>query len=360
MMDNQKIPVPALSRSSSIAATLNSASGLSASVARTRISMSGILACMFAGLLLSISGCAQHKEVSPTHPCLVVTKAKLPITLHERRIIVSTSLNGRPVRMMVDTGANISAIAPHIAESIGGAYNRDRLVHITGMGGRSDAQHPYKVKSIQIGPLHWFDFEVMVVDVARVEKRANPEAVAGIIGADLLRRYDIEFDFQHGEMKFHQSPNCKGDFVPWAKPYEVLRSPPNRRRFFIIPVELNGHTLRALVDTGASTTLVDRTAAITAGADPAELQGAKKITAIGIGGVEVSARSYRFDSLNIADRKFRYHSLDVSDAPLPSGIDMLLGMDFWGQHRMWLSYQTDQVFMQPNFRIPDVIFPPPQ
>ena len=320
----------------------------------------GIAGGILAGLLLAMSGCAQQNEASPAEPCQVLFKAKVPISLHERKIILPVNLNGRPVRMMLDTGSEITVIEPHIAESLGGTYNRERLFQFGGVNGRLDAQHPYKVKTIQIGPLHWFDFEIAVTRVARAEKQNVPDAVAGIIGTDLLKWYDVELDFQRGEMTFYQTPKCKGDFVPWEKPYKVASSPPNRRKFFIVPVELNGRPLRALVDTGAGSTRVDLTAAVAAGADKAVLQEGRKIAATGIGGLEMPARLYRFDSLDIADRKFRYLFLAVSDAPLSDGIDMLLGMDFWRQHRMWLSYQTGQVFIQEYFRAPDVMFPPPQ
>lgn len=356
-MINSKKKIRSTDHPAQAAATSISTVGLSAFIARIQAGKGGAMASALAGLLLAISGCAQQKEAPATLPCLVVARAKLPISLHEGKIMVSVKLNDQPVRMMVDTGSNISVIAPHIAESLGGTYNRDRLVQFDGMGGHLDAQHPYKVKTIQLGPLHWFDFEVMVAHVARAKKRNAPDAAAGIIGSDLLRRYDVEFDFQRGEMAFYQAPNCKGDFVPWVKPYKVLHSPPNRRGFFIVPVELNGRTLSALVDTGANAIFVDRTAAIAVGIDPTALEAAPKIPTIGIDGVEVPTRFYRFDSMDIADRKFRHHPLAVSDAPLPNGIDMLLGMDFWWHYRMWMSYQTGQVFIQEHFRTPDVILP---
>jgi len=305
-----------------------------------------ILASVLAGVLLVVCGCAQQKEALPTEPCQILFKAKVPITLHERKIIVQGNLNGQPVRMMLDTGSEISVIEPNTAESLGGVYNRERLFQFGGVNGRLDAQHPYKLKTIQIGPLHWFDFEIAVARVARAEKQNAPDAVAGIIGNDLLKWYDVELDFQRGEMTFYQTPKCKGDFVPWEKPYEVMRSPLNRRKFFIVPVELNGRTLRALVDTGAGNTRVDLTAVVAAGADKAVLQQSRKIVATGIGGLEMPARLYRFDSLTVAGKKLKNPTLSVGEASLPDGIDMLLGMDFWWQYKMWLSHQTGQVFMQ--------------
>lgn len=356
-MNDQKIAAAAPGRSPWVAGVRNLMTALNASLARKRVRTRGVLAAALAGLLLSISGCAQHMEVSPAQACQLQAKARLPITLQEGRVIALASLNGQPVRMMVDTGASISSIAPHIAESLGPAYKRDRFFRFEDTSGLAEAQRPIKVKTIQIGALHWFDFEVMVASVARVEKRNDPEAVGGIIGNDLLRLYDVELDVQSREMTLYQALNCKGNFVPWQKPYEVLRSSPNRSGSFIVPVELNGRTVRALVATGTSAIFVDRTAAIAVGVDPAALEQAPKISNVGIDGFEGPMRFYRFDSLDIADRKIRYSPLAVSDSPLLIGIDMLVGTDFWWNYRMWMSYQTGQVFIQEHFRTPDVILP---
>lgn len=178
----------------------------------------------------------------------VVVAAPEPVyvapTLRDRigRVWAPVYLNGiGPFRLVLDTGANRSAITPPIAMRIGvpTMASTARLLGVTG----SRIVPMIQVNSIEVGDL-WLDRRnVAVIDEAF-------GGADGVLGADGLSDKRVYIDFMNDEIKIQHSRR---------------RTP--RRGFTRIPVELHhGHLLmfdvkvagvrtRAMLDTGAQVTI---------------------------------------------------------------------------------------------------------
>ncbi|MDR5754549.1 retropepsin-like aspartic protease [Caballeronia sp. LZ024] len=105
---------------------------------------------------------------------------------------------------------------------------------------------------------------------------------------------------------------------------------------------LDRHRMRALLDTGAQSTVVSRKAALDAGADINANDPAS--SGQGISGKPLDVRVHRFREMTVGDRAFENARVGVIDTPMST--DMLLGMDFLRWRRVWPSYSTGWVFMQ--------------
>jgi predicted aspartyl protease len=101
--------------------------------------------------------------------------------------------------------------------------------------------------------------------------------------------------------------------------------------------------VRALLDTGAQRSVIAPRAALAAGLTPADLAAAPAARVRGIGAETVQARMVRVPSVEIGSERGSMLML-ATDSGL-GAIDMVLGMDYLGSRRLWLSYARRQVFI---------------
>src|SRR5262249_46637795 len=75
----------------------------------------------------------------------------------------------------------------------------------------------------------------------------------GLIGSEILRNYDLDFDFAAAKLNLIEPDHCKGKVVYWPAqtiatiPFEVGRGFQIR-----LPLLVDGKPMTALLDTGAS------------------------------------------------------------------------------------------------------------
>jgi clan AA aspartic protease (TIGR02281 family) len=110
-------------------------------------------------------------------------------------------------------------------------------------------------------------------------------------------------------------------------------------------VVVNGVTLRALIDTGSNVSSIGKTSAATAGVDAKAMAADPAMTFAGAKGTMMTAHKHRFDAMSVGAATFHDVRISVQDQDFP-GTDMLLGMDFLRWRKVWLSFATNQVFMQ--------------
>jgi clan AA aspartic protease (TIGR02281 family) len=113
----------------------------------------------------------------------------------------------------------------------------------------------------------------------------------------------------------------------------------------IMTVQVDGHSLTAILDTGAAGTIMTRQAAARLGVTPALLALDSADTGHGVDMNDIPVRRHRFASVRIGRELFRDVPLAVADVQL-GGPDMLLGFDYLRQRRAWISYATGRMYVQ--------------
>jgi hypothetical protein len=86
--------------------------------------------------------------------------------------------------------------------------------------------------------------------------------LGGSLGADLLLRTDVEFDFAQRKVNFFSQDHCPGQVIYW-KASAAAAVPMRIERFGypILSVTLDGHAYNALLDTGSTDTFMNLRAA---------------------------------------------------------------------------------------------------
>jgi len=269
----------------------------------------------------------------------------LPLRESANRFTITAHINDHPVVMLVDTGAGHSAISPELAKQLHLPQDRRTRLTVHGLGGDMKVAHPVIARSFRAGNGHLVDYEFEVANVSTPGSKGQPGAPEGLLGLDLLSYYELEFDFPHRTLTLYTQDNCSGNFIPWTGPFEVIAGRRQLDGQLFIPVSLNKVPINALIDTGAARSALGIDTAHDIGVPDEELRLDRSTYSFGVPGVPVRAYEHHFNSLTVGRTTFQRAPLLIPDERL-GVVQMLLGMDFFRQRKLWISFKTEQIFLQ--------------
>lgn len=302
-----------------------------------------------AGISVALTSTASSSfaNVPPYGPpispgCILRKLTQVPLIPSGGHDIIPATLDDKPVSMLLDTGAAMTALTVATLDDLHLPHDRARSIVVFGIGRKLDAQYPAFVRSLKVGEVEWFNTDSVGIAGLSSEGQGAP---AGLIGTDLLWRYDVELDFPGHTLTLWDAAGCSDRFVPWKGEYAALRLVPSRSRGFIVPVELDGHVLRAIIDTGADATSTTMSAALAAGAAPDALAADKAGLTAGAVGGHIATRTHVFDHLTIGPITLHRPAISVIEERWTDN-DILIGMDVLRGRRIWFSYASGQIFIQ--------------
>lgn len=270
---------------------------------------------------------------------------ELPVQIDGGRAIATVGINGTPVPMVVDSGMFYSMLTPDSAAQLDLPLQRLPAGYkVQGLAGNLVNLHKALVKSVRLQDAPLEDIEFLVGG-----NDSNLPAM-GSIGRNILGAFDVEYDLAHGMIRLVKPDGCDdADMAYWAGDLPVSRVDLLPDRSKVRPetrakVMLNGHEVMASFDTGAST-LVSLKAARQAGLQDADLRDASVATGLGQG--HVKRWTGNFDRVSLGGETVIHNRLDVSDFEFAS-FDMLVGMDFFMSHRIYVSEDRDLMFFTYN------------
>jgi Aspartyl protease len=171
-----------------------------------------------------------------------------------------------------------------------------------------------------------------------------------LLGEDFLSVTSVEFDLPHQVVRIMQPSGCKPDQLPyWAKTYSMaeLLASPRDARAIRVSILLNGHAVRAVVDSGASRSVVSRSVADEAGVT--YVGGGGEL--VGLGRESLATSVGKFRTFTLGDETINNVQLQVAQlgkhqttqklgSRIPEAAviepNMLLGADFLRSHRVFI------------------------
>jgi hypothetical protein len=286
-------------------------------------------------LLLLVSACAPDLI-----DCNLNVDAKVPLEVRNGLLVVRAGVDGRWVTLLVDSGAERTALAGDVVTRLGLARDEKIITRSTGVGGSftaSDAIIPglvlggvrFGISRVAVGQFHF-----------------GPSFAAdGLLGQDILTAFDLDIDVPGRTLTFYHPRRCPDVEPPWTEPYArvagVRSRPPDR---LLIPLELDGVTGMGILDTGAQATTIGVSMANRLGLTPNVMVGDPVVLHHGAGPGSQDARLHRFGLLRIGPAAERNPLLSV--LPVDAGVgDALVGEDFINGRRIWMSFSNREVFI---------------
>jgi len=184
--------------------------------------------------------------------CRLTRVASLPLTvLTGGHIAVQAGVEGRPVTMAVDTGSPLSILSRSAVDALG--LHEQMIANpwtTPQLYGGQRAYEYVRVKAFTLGNSRPASAEFAVMPA-----EAFPD-VDGLIGADFLWNFDIDFDFAAAKLNIFLPHPCPGRAVYWTQDEsavsKIAMASTEHDRHVLVPIELDGVTYRAVLDTGAA------------------------------------------------------------------------------------------------------------
>ena len=118
--------------------------------------------------------------------------------------LVEIRVNNKSYTLVLDTGASKTAFDHDILELSGAAITASERLS-TGLGITNMTSSTAVINEMEIGELHISDFEVAVLDLSTINiayRQLNQTEVLGVLGGDILLRYEAVIDYGKKTLSF--------------------------------------------------------------------------------------------------------------------------------------------------------------
>jgi hypothetical protein len=280
--------------------------------------------------------------------CQIQQRATVSLTIIGTIALTPVAINGVAGTFILDTGASMTAVTPDAVARFGLALDEWTATTMRGVGG-IERRRNADPRSVEFGGIALHrnglagDSTLRVVTMPRA--MVSGQTIDGVLGRDFLSVFDLDLDFPNRTLTLYGVRDCAGRFLPWTAAYLSVPVESPTSKALVVPVELDGVPLRALLDSGASQTLVAAPGMARLGLGLDRLSGDKSEVVSGIGSHTVTVWRHQFRELRIGGETFPSPLFPVTPIQLSPINDMLLGADWLMNRRIWISYATSQLFV---------------
>jgi predicted aspartyl protease len=279
--------------------------------------------------------------------CQVEQRAVVPLRVEGGAIIVPVAVNGIEGSFILDTGAERTVVTPDAVDRFSLALDEWTATTMRGVGG-IERRRNADPRSVTLGGIALHrrslarDATLRVATLPR--NMGSRQRIDGLLGRDFLSAFDLALDLAQRSLTLYDVRGCAGRFLPWTDDYFAVPVQNPTENALVVPVELDGVPLRALLDSGAGQTLVAAPGMARLGLGLDRLRDDPSQIVSGMGPHTVTMWHHRFHALKIGSETFAAPLFLVAPIQLNPISDLLLGADWLLGRRVWISYATNQLF----------------
>jgi tetratricopeptide (TPR) repeat protein/predicted aspartyl protease len=273
--------------------------------------------------------------------------AELPVTMSNLRPLVTAKINNDEVKFLADSGAFYSMISAAAAAEHNLKLRPGPMgLFVYGIGGATQISvATVSTFTLADVPLHNIQFLVGGSEAG--------SGSVGVLGQNVFRIGDVEYDLANGMIRLMRPEECKKDallayWVSGSQAYSVMDINPTSARspHTTGTAYLNGAKIIVTFDTGAATSLLSFKAAERGGVTPVSPEVTDGGYSHGIG--QGSSKTFigRFASFKIGEEEIKNARLRFGELGL--GTDMLVGADFFLSHRVYVANSQHKLYFTYN------------
>lgn len=207
-----------------------------------------LLGGLLAAALFVLSGCALlPRNPEPGRTTFSAPLVSLPVVLTANTPVIEIPRNkSGPWRFLVDTGSSVTLVSPEFAAHAGrrGATPEAAGVSVRSAGGEVITLPAVTLRRLDLGDVRFESVPAVVYDFDALSDHFG-ERIDGVLGFPLFRETVLTLDYPQSTL--HLTPaGSSGGLMPGAR----LRFDP-ANRVPLVPLEVAGQAVNALVDTGS-------------------------------------------------------------------------------------------------------------
>jgi predicted aspartyl protease len=302
-----------------------------------------VLALMAAQAAVPATAHAQTRADWPAD-CQLARVAGLAMTLKTGHVVIPASANGKNLALGIDTGGFGSSLSKAGIARLGLSYAARLGTLVPAGGGAWISEGDVHLDSLRIGDL---EFDRMYIP----EMDALP-GVDGLIGPDILNKYDVELDFGGKTFRLFKTHPCADRAVTWTSSYTVLPFTLTQNGHVRVRVTLDGQDTDAILDTGAPVSVLstqDANSLFRRNANSAGVEAANPVSGPAWGkGRPVKAYATTFKSLTIGDVTIPSPRIELVEGHNFLGHDfasLVLGNDVLSHFHLYVAYRQQKLYL---------------
>lgn len=249
---------------------------------------------------------------------------------------VPITISGQSVNLLIDTGGIFTMLTEQSVQKLG-LKKANTFGSGEEMFGGKKIQFYVVANDVNLGGLKADHVPMQVLPDGFL-----PGEIGGTLAPNILRHYDVDFDFANAKINLFLQDHCAGKVVYWtAAPAAQIDIGIDQEGHIDVPVVIDGRNFKAAIDTGSSRSIMSLELArqlFDIGADDPKLAPVKG---------DVRAFRYPFSTLTLQD--ITVHNPDIVLIPdavshLPSDGRIILGMGILRQLHVYIAYREKKVY----------------
>ena len=280
--------------------------------------------------------------------CKLMMYPPIPVKMDYLRPVITADINGLDARFIVDTGSFFDFLSPAAAAQFDLPLSyAPPFFYVNGVGGavipRIATAKTFTVAGITA---HNAQFLVGNNDFLGGQ--------SGILGQNIFRIADVDYDFADGVLRFAKPEHCdKEALAYWAgtRPISVvdLHRTSTERPHLTGKAAVNGRDIQVLFDTGSPRTILSLDAARRAGITPDSPGVVAAGSTSGLGKDTVRVWIAPLAKFEIGGETIERTRVLIGDIGLSDlNVDMLLGTDFFLAHHIYVAYSQNKLYFTYN------------
>ena len=170
-------------------------------------------------------------------------------------VLITVTINGAGYVFMVDTGGYVSTLAPGVADALHlkpAPVEHGLEIY---MADGTVLDQFVTVDDLQLGLSKTGGVRFVVQPL---KSRAGLEYFSGTLAPDFLHNFDLDFDFGNRKLNLMSPGQCPGKGAYWSVNAIEVPFRTDKANHIVVPVKLDGVQTTAVVDTGASSTVMSQ------------------------------------------------------------------------------------------------------
>jgi Aspartyl protease len=251
-------------------------------------------------------------------------------------VLVPVTIAGGKKLLLLDTGGFFSELTPQTVSELGLSPRHIGTFQYDASGKAID--QVVDASDVSFGQMKAGSMQFMV---ATGEIGGANSNISGVLGPKTLSAYDLDLDFPGNKLQLMSQDHCPGQVVYW--PHTAIAAIPVRittDNHVIFPMELDGHRLQALLDTGqAQTALATHAAQTVFGVSGS---GSHRFKTLSVEGITINN-----PEINLLPDEARNNMLTnaYSGTNAESFPDLLLGMSELQHLHVYVAYKEKMLYI---------------
>jgi len=307
---------------------------------------SWIAGILFAAGLIPVTAAAE---------CKMIQLGTLPVTTAGNSLTIRGKVNGHEAVFLADTGAEGTVLSLEAAEQAGAHMKEQPGWKMVGFSGTAQ-MYRGKVEDLQFGDFH-FRNQMW----SAVSADALGDGLGGVLGADFWSQTDFEVDLAQSRIILWHTEGCERSSLAYWSENFMLAKLARGGDLVRADVKINGVRLRATLDTGATSTMINSSLARRIGFRTDSGAGNTEVAGMGSrGGIDAFVAV--FDTFELGDLSIKNarmlafdmdrHTKDFRNTRFgdsgPDLSDLLIGTDFLRANRVLVSNDQGNLYMTYN------------